>query len=182
MFNFHYQLLYDIVDKSSGPFYDFIPELHDLYIWRFLIRKIRLNYFNPFGMCHCCWTLCPTCCHVILLSTVDILYCGRFRPIRIFEQQNQTSSFVSYEINKLIDSIHYKERTFLTLILSKLCYDVINIMTFCNYNDIITRLICMFITRVLYDMYCMALLHGQWPMLYNKQRIQQECSCFIEFI
>ena len=41
-------------------------------------------------------------------------------------------------------------------------------MTFCNCNVIVTRLICMFITGVKYDIYCMTILHGQWPMLYNK--------------
>ena len=42
------------------------------------------------------------------------------------------------------------------------------VMMFCNFNVIVTMLICMFITRVLYDIYCMTILHGQWPMLYNK--------------
>ena len=32
-------------------------------------------------------------------------------------------------------------------------YDVIDIMTFCNCNVTVTRLICMFITRVKYDIY-----------------------------
>ena len=78
-----------------------------------------------------------------------------------------------------VDSILYK-RTFLTFILSKhhvitpmtsnYDYDVIGIMTFCNCNVTVARLICMFITRVKYDNYCMTVLHvhGQWPMLYNK--------------
>ena len=40
-------------------------------------------------------------------------------------------------------------------------------MTFCNCNVVVIRLIFMFITRVLYDIYCMTIVHGQWPMLYN---------------
>ena len=77
-------------------------------------------------------------------------------------------------------SILYKNRAFLTFILTKrdvitpmapnYDYDVIYIMTFCNGNDTVTctRLICMFITRVKYYFYCMTVLHGQWPLLYNK--------------
>ena len=69
-----------------------------------------------------------------------------------------------------VDSILYK-RTFLTFILSKHDaitpmmsnndYDVIDIMTFCNCNVTVTMLICMFITRVKYDIYSMTILHGQ---------------------
>ena len=79
-----------------------------------------------------------------------------------------------------IDANLFKKRTFPTFILSKHDvitsitsnnnYDVIDIMTFCNCNVTVAKLICMFITRVKYDLYCMAVLHGQWPMLYNKYK------------
>ena len=62
-----------------------------------------------------------------------------------------------------IDSILYKMRAFLIFIWSKHGvithmtsyndYDVIDIMTFCNCNVTVTRLMCMFITRVKYDIY-----------------------------
>ena len=38
-------------------------------------------------------------------------------------------------------------------------------------------LICMFITRVKYGIYCMTKLHGQGPMLYNK--MVTLCLCYI---
>ena len=57
----------------------------------------------------------------------------------------------------------------------KLWYDIIDIMTFCNCNVIVTRLICIFITRVQYDIYCMTVLRGQWPMIYDK--ICYVCVC-----
>ena len=57
-----------------------------------------------------------------------------------------------------IDSILDKKRTFLSFILTKhdviismtsnYDYDVIDIMAFCNCNVIVTRPMCMFITRV----------------------------------
>ena len=81
-----------------------------------------------------------------------------------------------------VDSIQYKKRTCLTFILSK--HDIItpmtsnndydfidiHVMTFCNcnVNVTVTRLICIFITHVKYYIYCMTVLHGKWPMLYNK--------------
>ena len=67
------------------------------------------------------------------------------------------------KLNNHVYSLN-KKRTFLTFILTKhdvitsmasnYDYDVIDIMTFCNCNVIVTRLICMFITRVYYDFYC----------------------------
>ena len=77
-----------------------------------------------------------------------------------------------------VDSIIYlKKRTFFTFILSKHdvvtpitsynYYDVIDIMMFCNFNVTVKRLICMFIAGGKYDIYCMTVLHGQWPILYK---------------
>ena len=45
-------------------------------------------------------------------------------------------------------------------------YDVISNMTFCNCNVTVTELICMFITRVKYDIYFMTISHEQWPVLH----------------
>ena len=39
--------------------------------------------------------------------------------------------------------------------------DIVDIMTFCNCNVIVTMRICMFIARALYDIYCMTVA---WTM------------------
>ena len=71
-----------------------------------------------------------------------------------------------------VDSILYMKRTFLTFIFTKRDVitpmtsnydnDVIYIMTFCSCTVTVTRLMC--------DIYCMTVLHGQWSMLYNKDK------------
>ena len=68
----------------------------------------------------------------------------------------------------LLDSIYYITRD-IYLKLNNHVYSLIQfsirrvhfLLSFC-------QLICMFITCVKYDIYCMTVLHGQRPMLYNK--------------
>ena len=83
-------------------------------------------------------------------------------------------SFKTQESSVNVDSILY--RSFLFLVLSKNDevitpmtsnndYNIIDIMTFC-YCNITLRLICKFNTHVKYNIYCMTILHVQWPMLY----------------
>ena len=82
---------------------------------------------------------------------------------RFYLSYNSRNMLKTQESSVFVDSILYKKRTFLTFMLSKHDvithmtsnndYGVIYIMTFCNCSVTVTRLICMFITRVLYYIY-----------------------------
>ena len=83
----------------------------------------------------------------------DIEFDRRFTRI-----QHQMLSHRSEGFQRNTFLVVFTKRTFLTFILTKhdvvtsltsnYDYGVIDIMTFCNCNVIVTRLICMFITRV----------------------------------
>ena len=60
-----------------------------------------------------------------------------------------------------ISYFHLSKYDVITYMTSNFDYDVIAIMTFGDCNVIISRLICMLITRVKYDFYCMTILHGK---------------------
>ena len=123
------------------------------FIWHISIVIIFQQFFWKIECMRCYKNNLLDAKHLIMVND-DVCTCLMYMNI-----VDKTRRFLFY----FLFCENMTHQNYMTSTIDKV---VINIMTFCNSNVIFTRLICMFITRVLYDICFMTISHGKWPMWY----------------